>query len=234
MSRPVSRDENAHHAERSGIDPRFKILHALVFIVACSFIDFTRLSPLWMLAAVLFTALILLARAVMYRVSPASIAAQSLIVLPFALGIALFAPLSRVSTWSWEAVGAAYASGWPLILDIIVKAYVAAFLVSAVMRSMSLETFIEALARLRVPAIFIMLLTFLYRFTDLFRDEIRIMRDAARSRAPFLHGWRLLAFYGRMSGNLFVRAYERGEQIYAAMLARGYDGTLPRASESVR
>jgi len=209
------------------ISPRFKIVHALIFIIAYAFIDFTRLSPAWMLAVILFTAMILLGRALMYRVSPAKIALQSCIVLTLAVPIALFAPLARIDTWSVETVGSAYASGWPLILDVIVKAYVATFLVSAVMRSMSLETFIGALARLRVPAIFIMLFTFLYRFTDLFRDEIRIMRDAARSRAPFLHGWRLLAFYGRMSGNLFVRAYERGEQIYSAMLSRGYDGTLP-------
>jgi cobalt/nickel transport system permease protein len=33
--------------------------------------------------------------------------------------------------------------------------------------------------------------------------------------------------YGSLGGNLFVRAYERGEQVYAAMLARGYTGTLP-------
>ena len=230
----MPRDSDDSSSLLTAIDPRFKILHAVIFIVAYTFIDFTRLSPVWILAAILITAAILIGRAFMYRVSPVSIAKQSLIVLPFALGIALFAPLSQLSSWSVEAVVAAYRSGWALTLDIVVKAYVAAFLVSAVMRSMSLETFIDALARLRVPAIFIMLFTFLYRFTDLFRDEIRIMRDAARSRAPFLHGWKLLAFYGRMSGNLFVRAYERGEQIHAAMLSRGYDGTLPRPSTPER
>jgi len=29
---------------------------------------------------------------------------------------------------------------------------------------------------------------------------------------------------GNMIGTLFIRSYERGERIYAAMLARGFDG----------
>ena len=29
------------------------------------------------------------------------------------------------------------------------------------------------------------------------------------------------------AGTLFVRSYERGERVYLAMLARGYDGTMP-------
>jgi len=165
--------------------------------------------------------------AALFGVAPLKAASQSALVLPFVLGIALFSPLAQLDAWSFEALRVAYTQGWPLILDIVFKSYAATYLVVTVIGSMSIETLIHTLSRLRVPAIFIMLFTFLYRFSDLFRERIRIMRDAARSRAPHLHGWRLIAFYGRMSGNLFVRAYERGEQIHAAMLSRGYDGTLP-------
>jgi cobalt/nickel transport system permease protein len=35
--------------------------------------------------------------------------------------------------------------------------------------------------------------------------------------------------YGNLAGNLVVRSYDRGERVYAAMLSRGYDGTLPSA-----
>jgi cobalt/nickel transport system permease protein len=38
---------------------------------------------------------------------------------------------------------------------------------------------------------------------------------------------------GSMVGSLFVRSYERSERIYAAMLARGFDGTL-RGTELAR
>jgi cobalt/nickel transport system permease protein len=31
----------------------------------------------------------------------------------------------------------------------------------------------------------------------------------------------------RSLGALFIRSYERGERVHLAMLARGYDGTMP-------
>jgi len=33
---------------------------------------------------------------------------------------------------------------------------------------------------------------------------------------------------GRMATAMFLRTYSRGERVYRAMLARGYDGTMPQ------
>ncbi len=33
------------------------------------------------------------------------------------------------------------------------------------------------------------------------------------------------------AGALFIRSYERGERVYLAMLARGYDGAMPALHE---
>ncbi|MCL2818396.1 MAG: energy-coupling factor transporter transmembrane protein EcfT [Actinomycetia bacterium] len=211
------------------IDARIKIVVLVVLIVALTLVDLSHLAPLRLVVLALAAALVMAILSLLLGVSPLKAAWTSCIVLPFAGGVALFSPLAQMNEWSWQNITSAYLTGWPLIFDILFKAYAATFLCVIVMQSMSIEDFIEALSRLRIPSIFIMLFTFLYRFTDLFREQLRIMRDAARSRAPHLHGWRLLAFYGRMSGNMFIRAYERGEQIYSAMLSRGYDGTLPRA-----
>jgi cobalt/nickel transport system permease protein len=204
----------------------------VVMIAGLTLVDFSRISYASLLIVALSVLATIIGLAVLLGVSPFKAAWASCIVIPFAGGIALFAPFSLIDGWSFASIGIAYRTGWPLIFDILFKAYASAYLVVIVMQSMSVERLIRALAGLKVPHIFIMLFTFLYRFTELFREQIKIMRDAARSRAPYLHGWRLLLFYGRMSGNLFVRAYERGEQIHAAMLARGYDGTLPGTQNS--
>jgi len=211
----------------SDIDARIKLLVMLAIIIALTWLDISESSIETLLAATLIAVVIGICLALLLGISPLRAAWASCIVFPFAGGVAFFAPLANIESWSWVNVAVAYMSGWPLIFDILFKAYVATYLVVIVMQSMTIEMFIHALSQLKVPHIFIMLFTFLYRFTDLFREQIKIMRNAARSRAPHLHGWRLIMFYGRMSGNLFVRAYERGEQIHSAMLARGYDGTLP-------
>jgi cobalt/nickel transport system permease protein len=50
------------------------------------------------------------------------------------------------------------------------------------------------------------------------------MRQARDSRN--FGGGRLwqLRTIGNMIGTLFIRSYERGERVYAAMMARGFDG----------
>jgi cobalt/nickel transport system permease protein len=212
-------------------DARVRILAAVACIFCLTFVDISGFLPKTLLLVIAATMICGIGIALLLKVSPLKAAWRSCIVLPFAGGVAAFAPLAHTQSLSGASIALAYRQHGLLIVDILFKAYVASYVVALVMASMRIETFITALVRLKVPRVFITLFTFLYRFTDLFREQIAIMRNAARSRAPYLHGWRLLAFYGRMSGNLFIRAYERGEEVYGAMVSRGYDGTLPRTPE---
>ena len=41
------------------------------------------------------------------------------------------------------------------------------------------------------------------------------------------------ASLGRVATALFLRTYSRGERVYVAMLARGYDGRMPRLTPLV-
>jgi cobalt/nickel transport system permease protein len=69
------------------------------------------------------------------------------------------------------------------------------------------------------------------RYADVVADDMRRMRIARVSRGHdprWLWQARALA---SSAGALFIRSYERGERVHAAMLARGYDGTLPRNGE---
>src|SRR5205085_769670 len=83
-----------------------------------------------------------------------------------------------------------------------------------------------ALARLGTPPVLIATLHFLYRYIHVFSDELSRMALARRARSYRRSGrldWGLLT---GLIGVLFVRALERGERIHAAMLARGWDGTI--------
>ena len=217
----------SRNAPLVGVDPRMRILCALAVAIALTFLDLSEADYVIMMIVVIMGVLLCVALTLLMGIPLVSALKRSSVVLPFAGGIAVFAPLAQIESWSLAGIGTSYQTGWPLIVDILFKSWCATYVVLLVIQSMSIEQLIRAFSQLKVPHIFITLFTFLYRFTDLFREQIRIMRDAARSRAPHLHGWRLLVFYGKMSGNLFIRAYERAEQIHGAMLSRGYDGTLP-------
>jgi len=149
------------------------------------------------------------------------------VVLLFAGVIAVFSPLSFATSFTAHGIARAYALGWPRIAEIISKAFLSAFIVSTVNRSSSPTQIIEGLADLRLPAIMLMLVSFIYRFSAVFREELRQMQQALASRAPTLRGWARVRLYGSLGGNLFVRAYERGEEVHRAMVSRGYTGRLP-------
>jgi cobalt/nickel transport system permease protein len=88
---------------------------------------------------------------------------------------------------------------------------------------------IVGLERLRCPQILTLIATFMLRYLDVLVGEARRMRIARMSRGDdprFL--WQLRGFAAGI-GALFLRAYERGERVYLAMVSRGYDGSMPQS-----
>jgi cobalt/nickel transport system permease protein len=97
--------------------------------------------------------------------------------------------------------------------------------------STSTRDLIVGLDRLRCPSVFTQIATFMLRYLDVLADDARRMRIARLSRGydpRFL--WQVKAFAVGV-GSLFLRAYERGERVYLAMVSRGYTGRLPSLDE---
>ena len=87
---------------------------------------------------------------------------------------------------------------------------------------------LAGLSRLRLPALFVSIIAFMFRYLDLVIDELTRMRRAMVARghdARWLWQARPIA---ASAGTLFVRTYERGERVHDAMLARGFTGAMPQ------
>lgn len=85
---------------------------------------------------------------------------------------------------------------------------------------------VTAMRRLGVPPMLVATLQFMYRYLHVLTEELDRMVLARRARTFRRTGrldWGLLT---GLIGVLFLRALERGERVHAAMLARGWDGTL--------
>jgi cobalt/nickel transport system permease protein len=96
-----------------------------------------------------------------------------------------------------------------------------------------------AMRAVRLPRLLVMLFGLMWRYLFVFADEVmRLTRarsarsgqsDLPNAKTGGSVAWRAHVT-GGMAGNLFLRAFERSDRIYMAMLARGYDGevrTLP-------
>lgn len=91
---------------------------------------------------------------------------------------------------------------------------------------------LRGMERLRVPALMIAIAGFMIRYLDVVTSELQRSRLAMIARghdARWLWQARPLA---TSAGALFIRAYERGERIHQAMLARGFTGTMPAIAVS--
>jgi cobalt/nickel transport system permease protein len=91
---------------------------------------------------------------------------------------------------------------------------------------------LHALRALRLPSILVAILSLMYRYLFVLADEAQRLQRARVCRSAAFDGtgggtllWRARVT-GRMVGTLLLRAFERSERIYLAMLARGYTGEL--------
>jgi cobalt/nickel transport system permease protein len=83
---------------------------------------------------------------------------------------------------------------------------------------------LEALRQLKVPKLFIQLLSFMYRYSFLLEDQLLRCRRAYDSRnINGKNNFRKARIFSNILGTVFIRTYERAERLYLAMCARGYE-----------
>jgi cobalt/nickel transport system permease protein len=76
-------------------------------------------------------------------------------------------------------------------------------------------------------------MTFMLRYMNVITDEMERMKVARLSRGFVERGIRDWKFIAGTAGALFVRSYERGERVHTSMIARGYQGELPKTERPI-
>ncbi len=92
---------------------------------------------------------------------------------------------------------------------------------------------VHALEKLRIPRLFVAMTAVTYRFIFLFIDETYRMVLAKEARTVKREGrLQIMRSLAYIISTLFVRAYERGERVHLAMIARGYSGEVKSMAEA--
>lgn len=154
------------------------------------------------------------------------VAKRLLIELPF-LAFALFLPIvgggERVDVVGLSLSVNGLWGAWNILAKGTLG--VAASIVMAA--TTSVPEILHGLDRLRLPRVFVAVAGFMVRYLDVTAAEVQRMSVARRSRGHDPRWiWQARAV-ASTAGTLFIRSYERGERVYLAMVARGFDGTLP-------
>lgn len=219
------------------LDPRGKLVATLAFISA------VVLTPpgSWLVYGLYFTVIAVLVA--LSRLPIGHILKRSLVIIPFVLLVAVSVPFFKegevafsFNIWAWH-LSATY-SGLQLLLSILAKAWLSILSLILLTSTASFTSILKGLEQLRMPKVIVMIMSFMYRYIFLLTDEVMRMKQARDSR-NFGGGRKLwqISTVGNMVGTLFIRSYERGERVYASMVARGFDGhsrTLERLCFSRR
>jgi len=205
------------------LDPRTKFIITLVFILAVIITPPARWQA-FALYLLLIAALLILSKLPVFFVLK-----RSLVIMPFVLMIAIFIPFIQdgevagsYNIWLWEV--SVTHTGLQVLWNVLIKAWLSILSLIWLTSTTKLPNLLQGLEQLGMPRVMVMILSFMYRYIFVLVDEVMRMRQARNSR--YFGGKRLrqLRTVGNMVGTLFIRSYERGERVYAAMLARGFDG----------
>jgi cobalt/nickel transport system permease protein len=207
------------------LDPRTKFIIAVLFILAVVLTPPGN-WPVFSAYLVIIAALLLFSKVPILHVIK-----RSLVILPFVVLIAIFLPFFKgndiagsYNIWLWQ-VNVTH-SGIAVLVNVVIKAWLSALSLIWLTSTTSMTGLLHGMERLRLPRVMVMLLSFMYRYIFVLVDEVMRMKQARDSRN--FGGKRLFQIRstGNMIGTLFIRSYERGERVYASMVARGFDGQV--------
>ncbi|MGH9243501.1 MAG: cobalt ECF transporter T component CbiQ [Acidimicrobiales bacterium] len=201
-----------------------KIVAALLFVLA---VVATPREAGWAFGTHLAVLAVVVALA---RVPPGLLARRLAIELPF-VAFAVLLPVvgggERVAVVGVSLSVEGLWGAW----NILAKATLGLFATLLLTATTSIADLIGGLDRLRVPRAFTAIAGFMVRYADVVADDMRRMRIARLSRGHDPRWFWQARAVASSAGALFIRTYERGERVHAAMLSRGYTGALPRLGE---
>jgi cobalt/nickel transport system permease protein len=203
------------------LDPRAKLIGFVALIILCV----STPPGLW-IAFVAYLALEIAVLALSH-LPLRHVLKRMLIVIPFILVVAVFLPFFNRGGGSYNLGPLSLsAHGLTVLWNVAVKSTVSVFAVILLSSTTPFPDLLKGMEKLKVPGIITVTLSFTYRYIFVLLDELQRMRRARDSRG-WSGRWLWQAkVIGHMIASLFLRSYERGERVYAAMVARGYNGSL--------
>ncbi len=217
------------------LDPRIKVVLTLAYLLAMALTPHGAWPVYVLLLSLVAVATILSELGVKF------VLGRALVALPFTLAALPLAFTVEGRPWIHLPLGVvtltATDAGVERLVSVAVRSWGSVAAVIVLTGSTPFPQLLVAMRALRLPRLLVSIVGLMWRYLFVLVDEAaRLLRArAARSggRGQRHTGGSLMwraHVTGSLVGTLFLRAFNRADRIYAAMVARGYDGevrTLP-------
>ena len=215
------------------LDPRIKLVLAVAFILVNALIP----AGAWPIYILLLATILCVE--VISELGVSFVLKRSTLAIPFMLAALPLIFTIPGRTWFSLSVGpwvmqASYL-GLERFLSLTIKSWLSVQAAIVLASSTSFPDLLVAMRALHIPQLLVSIFGLMWRYMFVLVDEAtRLVRArSARSGHNDLPGiktggslsWRA-GVTGGMAGSLFLRAFERSDRIYMAMVSRGYDGEV--------
>jgi cobalt/nickel transport system permease protein len=207
----------------TGIEARTKIAFTVIALVI-NLLSPTIYTPIAIAVFCLATLIairippkLLLLRLIM----PLVMAAVVLITQVFFYGTT---PLFTIPLWGFHLVG--YEEGLARGLLIMCRVIGGVSLILFLSMSTPANRLLVAARWFRLPKVFIELSLLIYRYIFVLIEEAIAIKDAQRVRLGYGNWQQSIKSVSTLGGILVLRAYDRAERVFEAMIARGYTGAI--------
>jgi cobalt/nickel transport system permease protein len=214
-------------------DARVKLVLALAFILSCSLTPNGAWPVYFLLLALALAAALLSELGIGFVLKRAALA------LPFvlaALPLIFTAPGDRLLSFPLGTLTIGISGpGLERFLSIAFKSWISVQAAIILASSTPFPDLLAAMRAVRIPRLLVAIFALMWRYLFVLVDEVlrltraRSARSGHSDRRELRPGgswsWRARVT-GGMAGNLFMRALERSDRIYMAMVSRGYDGEV--------
>ena len=203
------------------IDPRVKMVFVLLALVI-NLLSPTVYTPLavavFCLAILVFIGVQLKLLAISLII-PLILAATVVVVQMFFFG---HSPLFTIHLWHFEIIG--YQEGLTRGFLIMSRVIGGVSLILFLSMSTPVNRLLTAARWFRLSPTFIELSLLVYRYIFVLLEEVISIRSAQRVRLGYSNWNQSMKSLGTLGGSVIVRAYDRAERVFDAMLVRGYTG----------
>lgn len=200
------------------LDARAQFITTVGFIVVV--MSYSRYEVSALVPLLLYPSILL----VLGRLPVGYLSRKILIAAPFALFVGILNPwLDR----HIEGMAGAYplTGGWLSFASIMLRFVLTVSAALILVACTGIHRLCAGGARMGMPRVFVVQLLFLYRYFFVIGDEGGRMVRGVEMRVS---GARALGVrtYGMLVGQLLLRAMDRAQRIYRAMVARGFEGEI--------
>ncbi len=127
--------------------------------------------------------------------------------------------------WGWLTIT------WERLIQtgtVSLKCLLSLMVIHGLIACLTPQQIFQALLELRVPPLLVAVMESMMRYLEILKQEFQTVYRAALARNFLLTPQTTRWIIAQAIGSLFIRTYDRGDRIYQAMVARGYQGVARR------